>query len=755
MNKYNKIDINDFLNAVKQYETNLGFEKIEQQNQGNHSLFVMDGRRKKRLLIVSQQSFIYNHIRDLCTTIDSCLKSIDNVSDVIDVFSDNDVSPSSRNDINSIGNDLQVSFKIYDRMDLLNNPSFEYLFVSNRDKENDENHALYEYLSMGADSSFIKNSLKYTIILFAINSNPGITIQKLKDEISLLSSDRGTIDADISYLRSSGKIKPKRLMADPNKLELTDKEKERVSNAIRYCNETESNFNVEFSEILKKYQVPDDTNLFGSLKQLYKQYYNWKEDGEKTKKYTTERIDNFIIEAFKREVERVIPDKTALNNAIEDIKNLCTKNPYLTRITLSNSFLDLYRSNKYEEFINDKTNYVLFDTPVFVYFVLVKSYLNEKYGDFFDDDRFRTVKNLIDYKERQSNISFEVPYDYIGEAVGEYQKALKLSEFDRMPNFPIEIQSANSFFNYYIAVKDEKSQSGEDVTNYWFEDFASEFGFPSVSLENVNFTNDISTWFRKYAETLNCEAIPFLSERYECFDEVKKEYEAPLKNKTDNAVKCDVRQGFYITEESQKPENLNVDYYLATWDVSLHELRDIIKKRKGVPRSYSVKTPNKILNAISIKAFNVDPKIVTNDIFAYADLRYSLTDKIRSLFDNVLAPYFSGTINKNSSLVIALTRMQNNMIGNSNDEDNDASRVLPLEDIFLKIEKELTENSISLSDLRRYLCGEQYQEDVLGQFEKAFASYEKGEPIDISDAICLGVKNMLSKEDLDTEEDVV
>ena len=65
---------------------------------------------------------------------------------------------------------------------------------------------------------------------------------------------------------------------------------------------------------------------------------------------------------------------------------------------------------------------------------------------------------------------------------------------------------------------------------------------------------------------------------------------------------------------------------------------------------------------------------------------YELSDKIKSLFDKVILPFFMASENKNSTLAHEILKLQKEYI-DQKDEGQRSSRekVLPIEDIFIKI----------------------------------------------------------------------
>ena len=749
-----QFNMHDFESCVLKYITDkLGYTLDENRDE-NLPVHIMKGKRNKRIVIISQHNFLNVHIEKLQDAIDEILASEQPVSDTIDVFWNQAAATSLVGKIEELGNKNQVSYKVYDLNFMKQQAEFRPLFDDNDNnhEEQDYSCALYEYLSMGNDSSFIKNSLNYSLILFAIYDTPNISKRDLAVKMKEKYGCSVSIENDISYLRAKGKIKPVSDMPNKEALNLTEDERKRMMESVNEFNEAEKSFVHNFFTIMDKYGIENCENLLNELKNLYQKYYKWNLDENNSNTTDTSERTEKALEDFRNHINVVLADECKTDALIAEVKKLCSESQYLNRIALSNSFIGLYKSNRYKDYINDKKNYVFLDTPVFIYFVIAKSEINERYPNVFDDRLYDVVKELTDYKERQNNISFFVPYDYIGETVGEYQKALKLSTFDRMHDFPISIKTANTFFSYYQALKEVKRQNGEETKDYWFENFADEFMFPTTDTGNTKFQYEMSSYFSQYAETLGCTPIGFIKKRFKDFDDVKKDYELKLNRKTEMAVKNDVRQSLYITEESVTPENMNIDYYLATCDNTLSKLRDIVKEARGIPRSYSVKRPEQLINALRLKKFDINTETVTNDIFAYADKSYSLSSKIRSLFDNVLTPYFSGCAKHNSALVNSLAKMQQQLLDNNDNLNSDPK--FPLEDIFLSIEKALTRNSCTIQDLSKYLCAEENNEYITDLFSRAFDSYITRTPIDISEKICDGVKKMLALMDEENMKEI-
>lgn len=745
--QFNKID---FIGAVTKYELSQNCTELLEQADGCEDLYLFKtSRGRKKLVLISQHSFLYSQLENYLPQINCIVDGDNTISDRLDVFTSVPVSISKQEKIDKLLTGSDLSAKIFDIDFLRKNEFFSTLFQEDEKQDEEITHVLYDYLATGNDSAFIKKSLKYTIILFEIYQHPGILVKDLSKNLKDKCPDiESTVTQDVSYLRIKGKLKPKREMSYTNALELTQDERYKIERSIKEHQDCENTFLSKFGDIIKKYGLSDAEQWLEELQKLYKQYYLWNFD-DKTSNYndasgrTKKAFENFTIK-LKDELSDVV----TAQKCVDDFKELCSTNPYLNRLALSESFLSLYKSKRYDEYINDRINRIVLDTTVFVYFMTLKSAIEQVPDEDLNDDRYDVVKSLIALKEHSDNIEFYIPFDYVGEAFGEYQKALRLSVFDKIDGFPVKVQSANIFFNHYLLVKEQKRIMGEDVSKFFFEDYAKEFGFPCVRLDDMQLQYKSIEYIRIFADSLGCNYIPMIKDRYEEFDNVKKDYEVTLKTKTEPAVKADVRQAFYIAMEAQKPENMNADYYLTTWDSTLSDLRDKVKDATGVKRSFSVRKPNILLNTISLKSFKIKSESISNDIFTYADTSYSLTERIQSIFDNILVPYFSGLMNKNADLPNAIMKMQQDLIEEDAENDNITKNShLPLEDIFLKIDKSLLANSCSQQDLRNFLSDSANNEMLIKLFKSAFDSYRIGKPIDISSDICNAIKLAIATEE--------
>lgn len=127
---------------------------------------------------------------------------------------------------------------------------------------------------------------------------------------------------------------------------------------------------------------------------------------------------------------------------------------------------------------------------------------------------------------------------------------------------------------------------------------------------------------------------------------------------------------------------------------------------------------------------------------------YELSDKIKSMFDKVIVPFFMASENKNSTLAQEILKLQKEYI-DQKDEGQRSSRekVLPIEDIFIKIRDKMHQKACTIRDLACYLADEENHNFVIELISKALDSYKKGLKLDISSEICDSLIYYLDKKD--------
>lgn len=534
---------------------------------------------------------------------------------------------------------------------------------------------LYDLLANGKDSSDIKNSFVDSVIISILYEKAPIDILELKNE---LENRLGKVFPDILHSVNSLKTDQRIIKCpdNPKLLQLSELEYNNVKEILANSTKAEKDFCDSFAEILSIYNINYTEDILNELKKLYKYYYSNDIDDSKR---SDESAHINIFESFKKYLLNLMDNKDNINSLVNDIKELCLENNYLNKISASESFLSLYKSNQLEQYLNQKHKVVYLDTPTFVY--LLCDYYGIEKND-WDNPFYRSMKSLIKLKESHSDkISLYITQNYLGEVIGEIKKALVFSQFERYPFFKDLGGTSNTLFNYYEYLKKGNLFYEDDDIN-GFEDFMNSLGLDNTDPNDAKFAKETSRFLDQVAENYDINVIGlFQSEKY---GEYKELYEKILlskqKNKSENAIRNDVNQ---VIESLT--HNDNADCYLTTWDTTIHLLRDKVlsEAEHNDYKYFVICNPARLSNKIALENFNINESALTNDIFAYADKRYDISNRVKSLLE-MIAPILKDKGTGSKKLLRKLGKIRKEQFEQRGSEvgNEQEGKNLPIEEIF-------------------------------------------------------------------------
>lgn len=572
---------------------------------------------------------------------------------------------------------------------------------------------LYDLLANGKDTSDIKNSLVESIIISILYEKAPIEPSKLKEEL-----EKRLDKAVPDILHSINKLKSdQRVIKDKNNeklLCLSDNEYSNVQEILSFSAKIEKDFCSEFSEILSNYKIEYTPDILEELKKLYKYYYSTDIDEQAT---TEEAEYSKIFEGFKNFLVGIIDHKENIDSLITNIRDLCENNNYLNKISASESFLSLYKSNQLEQYINQRHKNIYLDTPTFVY--LLCAYYGIDNND-WDNPFYRSMKSLTRLKETNPDkISFYIYSGYLGEVVGEIQKALHYARFEHYPFFQDLGGTRNTLFNYYNYLnKAELFEEDERISS--FEDFMYNLGLENTDPNDRMFYNQTMRFLQEVAE--NCE-IEILSRPHEeKYLEIKELYERILlikeKNKSMIAIQNDINQVLIALQNDD-----NADNYIATWDTTIHLLRNaVLETFEDVRFQYFyIYNPARLSNKIALENFNINESALTNDIFVYADKKYDISNRVKSLLE-LITPFLKDK--GSNKLLKKLSRLRKEQLQERNptNDDNNENKNLPIEEIVMLLipnkEKE-KEDEFILDKFSIFMSAEENADYIIDIIDKA------------------------------------
>ena len=550
---------------------------------------------------------------------------------------------------------------------------------------------LYDLLANGKDTSDIKNCLVDSVIISILFEKAPIDMIELKEELEKrLGKNLPDILHSVNNLKSDQRII--KAPNNPKLLCLSELEQNNVREILASSAKIEKEFCTSFTEILTKYEIVYTQDILDELKNLYK--FNYSNDIDDNTK-SDDNANLKIFESFKKYLTNLIEKEENVDSLINEIKDLCSKNSYLNKISASESFLSLYKSNQLEQYLSQKHKDIYLDTPTFVY--LLCAYYGVEDND-WDNPFYRSMKSLIKLKDSYSDkISFYITQNYLGEVAGEIKKALLFSQFENYPFFKDMGGTSNTLFNYYEYLKKENLFYDEDDIET-FSDFINSLGLENTDPNDIQFFKDASRFLAQVAENLDINVVSlFQNDRY---GEIKVYYEKILlakdKSKSEMAIRNDVNQVIVSLEH-----DVDNDCYMATWDTTIHLLRDkVLSEDEHLRYHYfNICNPARLSNRIALENFNINESALTNDIFVYADKRYDISNRVKSLLE-LIAPFLKENGTGSKKLIRKLGKIRKDQIeqrgsgaGNEREEKN-----LPIEEIFMLLipnkEKEKEDKNI-------------------------------------------------------------
>ena len=533
---------------------------------------------------------------------------------------------------------------------------------------------LYDLLANGKDSSDIKNSLVDSVIISILYEKAPIDSLGLKKELeNRLGKNLPDILHSVNSLKTDQRII--KFPDDHNLIQLSELEYGNVKEILAHSRKAEKDFCDSFAEILAKFQIDYNEEALNKLKLLYKNNYS---NDINNNTQSDESSDLAIFESFKKYLLNIIDDKENIDKLIQEISSLCSSNNYLNKISASESFLSLYKSNQLEQYLSQKHKDIYLDTPTFVY--LLCSYYGVDNND-WDNPFYRSMKSLIKLKDNYPDkISFYITQNYLGEVAGEIKKALVFSQFESYPCFKDMGGTRNTLFNYYEYLKhSELFYKDDNIEN--FKDFIYSLGLDNTNPNDSRFFKDANQFLSQVAEDYDIRMTNW--SQNDKYAEFKVAYEKMLlansKNKSEMAICNDVNQVIVSLEHDR-----DTDCYLITWDTTIHLLRDkVLSEDEHLKYSYFfICNPAKLSNRIALENFNIDGSALTNDIFAYADKRYDISNRVKSLLE-LIAPFLKGDGSKKIFRKLGRIRKEQIELRGSEVGNEKEEKKLPIEEIFM------------------------------------------------------------------------
>ena len=748
----NSVTRKELLACICRYEgevCNSSFVTIIDEN----GIYRFKGPRNDKLVIIFlARTFSEMQVRLIAQAREKVLGDI-NLSDSIEVFSAGAITDELEEELAMPLKSEGISLLFYDSEKLKNLRQFDELLEGPSSVKKDEiDPSFFDYLAMSNDSSDIKNGFFYSLLLMELFHQGSVTeaffIKMCSEKYSREESD---VKRALKELRKEERITG---LQKGGLFSLSCDERRKIESAIRESREEEGAFIDSFNQIVDRYGIKDKDGLLECLKKRYLSKYIVSSKFEESENDQERKADHSrcSLADFLKDME-----ESQRGKLFDELKTLCGRSGYLDQYGLIHSFLNLFRSKQYEGYLAHKEYCVYLDTPLVVDFICAMSTYRKDEKVEWEDDEFTSAEDLFSFCSK-NRIIFYVPYDYLVEAMGEFKKALQFDVFCRFPSLPIPAETANVFYNFYLQVRRERETQDSSEVFFSFDLFAKQLGFKITRFDDPNFDVENMGNLRFLLDRLGCKTLGKIDTRalpFSIKEEVEESYSVLLadknKNKSLSAIRSDVRQAIHLADRVKNGADAEQEFYLVSWDNSLYDLRNEVCKRMGlVGHKYYIFRPRELAQKLAFRRFAINKESVSNEVFTYASNTFKVKEKIRSLFDNILNPFFASYDKSNAVFVQEVLKMQQACL-ESEERDSPRSDKTALENIFVSIISELPKQQCTLNNLKEFLNDEKNNDAVIPVFKKAFADYKATGNYEIAKQVCEMVKKYVRVSGVDGE----
>lgn len=703
------IDIKEFSEKVISYLKNRFHAELIKEMSVIEHCFLFKWARSEKLVIITVHSFPVIYFEKIIPVIVSEINKDETLPNRVELYCCYPFGEDKKDQLKEKMLNVDIELFIHDSPELTGNDYFNSLYNDqNEDHTYIASELLCKYLINGKSAISLKNILLRSNITLVLFESSKLSYDEILSKIQKrLGENIDNIKNVLKKLEKEGKVQKDPI--NPNLYFLSDHESKSIETDIRGGNIERERFESEFSNLVTQYNIKESSqdDLFNLLVSVYKDHCGIGIDVEENVEQQDRRFLSIYQEYRKRLSVSDIDDDN-LHNFLNELRDKCANSSYINRILRNQALQNLYRTHSLEEFLAKRQCYVYLDTPVLIYYLFSRTKFAQG-GVEWDDYYYKSSINLFNTRKNKfKGLTFTTTYDYVKEVAGEIRKGLRTAWFfDKNKDLPIPPETSNSFYNYYIFLRDK---GGIDKGTTFATFIKDNLNITSLNAEREDFINIVASGIYSllnfYKLSIDTDKVDIESNT---FQDITKQYESLLsserKDKTRTALDNDVRQTIILSREAKKHAGENYDYYFASWDRSTIPLKKwMCENYSQLFNSYRVDNPATLANMFSIASLDVASTSITYDVFAYADKEYDISSKIKKLYDNVIIPLFGAKGKDDSHAATTLLQLQKDYGEQSYEDDLDKPKEkLSLERVFDEIFSKLKEWNSSTKELSDFL----------------------------------------------------
>lgn len=467
---------------------------------------------------------------------------------------------------------------------------------------------------------------------------------------------------------------------------------------------------------------PDD--IIEALVGLYTEYFD--RSLANAADVRSDNREKAAVGILKDKIRSKYPDmaEAALSKVTKDILEISAESEYLAKWSTTQMFTQMFKANTLEEYVTNSVMDVYLDTQVLLPLLCHLYKPDAEYHDV----QYEAVKILWEtLRQFSKSVKICTTTEYLEEMGAHLWDAVNVCRLERLIDFDSVGSSRNVFYRFYKSL----FETGQ-IHDGTFEEFL--YGLTgedcSIYKTRKDFTDRMVIVFGSmlgYYDVQSFE-VDYVSEvdvnRY--YTHMSSWLYANSYIKTYRAALSDIKTLAYLSKKDGKSGN---EQDVLSWDSSLHRYSAQFIADFKPKETWTVYTPLKFVNRLSLQNFRVDAKALSFDIICITENLYRDVMERRTFID-LMSMFVGNKVKGDWPLLHNLRKLKEEQAAGNRYTVDDADVVAPqpIDDILSHINAHYSskDEKYSIDDVRALMQKDDYCDVLTGIFTEACSDIKAG-----------------------------
>lgn len=414
----------------------------------------------------------------------------------------------------------------------------------------------------------------------------------------------------------------------------------------------------------------------------------------------------------------------ALAQATKDILQISAESEYLVKWSTTQMFTQMFKANTLEEYITNSVMDVYLDTQVLLPLICNLYMPDAQYHDV----QHEAVKILWEtLRQFSGSVNVCTTTEYLEEMGAHLWDAVNVCRLERLIDFDTVGSSRNVFYRFYKTLFETGQIHVVD-----FEEFLEDLTGEDCSAYKTrkDFTDRMVAVFSSMLSAYDVHTVEldYVSEadaiRY--YTHLSRWLFSNGYSKTYRAALSDIKTLVYLSKAEGKCGN---EQDVLSWDSSLMRYSGKFISDFKPQQKWTVYTPLKFVNRLSLQNFRIDAKALSFDIVCITENLYRDVMERRTFID-LMSMFVGNEVKTDWPLLQSLRKLKEEQAAGNRYTVDDADFVAPqpIDDILSHINAHYSskEEKYSIDDVRVLMQKDDYCDVLTGIFTEACSEIKAG-----------------------------